>query len=345
MKVCGRREYGLLIKLRHKYQEILKKEAKKVKEEETAKAKELEEPEDEDDKIDRELDETMKRIEKEKKRLAKKEKVQADKSDLRKKMSVIATTTLDNDEDLLMSRKLWDDVRKKGFENAGEKSDESDTDEESNDADKRQNSDFSDEEEDAESNSEDEIDEKEQAIAAMADQMEEHIGAQKDYAMTIDRKMAGKEIKKKALIEQQRLRLEDLEEREALDNAGLLDDEINSDDDSEDRAYKAKNKDEEGKIIEGMDIESSGESSEGETDGKGLFVNPLAKKEDAAKTGNDSDWSDDDLSDGDRKSRKKKKGRADKGTKKDRDEEKATGKRKRRGSADNVQDFFHSDAF
>ena len=40
--------------------------------------------------------------------------------------------------------------------------------------------------------------------------------------MTVDRKMAGKEAKKKALIEQQRLRLEDLEEQEALDNEDLL---------------------------------------------------------------------------------------------------------------------------
>lgn len=43
-------------------------------------------------------------------------------------MSVIATTTLDNDEDLLMPRKLWDDLQKKGFEGVGEKSDEDDSD-------------------------------------------------------------------------------------------------------------------------------------------------------------------------------------------------------------------------
>ena len=63
-------------------------------------------------------------MEKEKKRIAKKEKIAADKSELRKKMSVIATTTLDNDEDLLMSRRLWDEVQKKGFDGVGEKSDE-----------------------------------------------------------------------------------------------------------------------------------------------------------------------------------------------------------------------------
>ena len=63
--------------------------------------------------------------------------------------------------------------------------------------------------------------------------------------------MAGKEARKKALIEQQRLRLEDLEEKEALDNAGLLDDSDDSD---------AEDKEGEDKVQEGRDIESSGES-------------------------------------------------------------------------------------
>ena len=84
------------------------KKAQAVNAAERALAKANEVPEDEEAKIDRELEETMKRIAKDKKRQAKKEKVLADKSDLRKKMSVIATTTLDNDEDLTMSRKLWD---------------------------------------------------------------------------------------------------------------------------------------------------------------------------------------------------------------------------------------------
>jgi len=125
VKVCGRREMGLLIRMRHKFQDLLKKAKRAVKDAEIAKAKELEGPEDEDAKIDRELEETMKRIAMDKRRAAKKEKVLADKSELRKKMSVIATTTLDNDEDLLMPRKLWDDLQKKGFEGVGEKSDES----------------------------------------------------------------------------------------------------------------------------------------------------------------------------------------------------------------------------
>ena len=66
----------------------------------------------------------MLRIAKEKKKALKKEKVLKDKSELRKKMSVIATSTIENDEDLRMSDKLWDEVRRKGFEHVGEKSDD-----------------------------------------------------------------------------------------------------------------------------------------------------------------------------------------------------------------------------
>jgi hypothetical protein len=68
LKVCGRREMGLLIKMRHKYQTITEKIVKAAADEEAAKIKAQEESEDEDAKIDRELEETMKRMEKDKKR-------------------------------------------------------------------------------------------------------------------------------------------------------------------------------------------------------------------------------------------------------------------------------------
>ena len=46
------------------------------------------------------------------KRAAKKDREQKAKSDLRHKMSVIATTTgIDNDEELNMPSRLWDEVR------------------------------------------------------------------------------------------------------------------------------------------------------------------------------------------------------------------------------------------
>lgn len=137
----------------------------------------------------------------------------------------------------------------------------------------------------------------------MDEQMEQNLARAKEYAMTFDRKMAGKEAKKKALIEQQRLRMEDLEEREALDNAGLLD---NSDDDSEDRAYKQTDA-EEARIPEGRDVESSGESDVETDNKKSLFVNPLARKAAGQKAEESEEWSeDDDYSDGDRKSKKRK---------------------------------------
>ena len=315
---------GLLIKLRHKYQTIVESIVKEAQAVERKARKALEVPEDEDAKIDRELDETMKRIEKEKKRKDKKEKIANDKTELRKKMSVIATTTLDNDEDLVMSRKLWDDIRKKGFEGAGDKSsDDSDSSEEE----KGEESAAQEEDE----SSEDELDEKERAVAMMADQMEDQISKHKEYAMSMDRRMVGKEAKKKALIEQQRLRLEDLEEKEALDNAGLLDDDSELDED--DKLYKkAEAEDEEKKIVEGMDVESSGESDDEGLglDAKGLFVNPLAKKN-AAKEESE-EWSDDDKYD-----------KLDAKKKKKKDKDAILGKRKRKGSHDDVGDFFKKD--
>ncbi len=75
----------------------------------------------------------MLRIAKDKKRVAKKEKILKDKSELRKKMSVIATSTLDNDEDLHLSDKLWDAVRRKGFDKVGEKSDDEEEESDSDD--------------------------------------------------------------------------------------------------------------------------------------------------------------------------------------------------------------------
>ena len=64
-------------------------------------------------------------------RVEKKERVLKAKSDLRKKMSVIASSGVDgDDEDLHLSQKLWDKVRAKGFDKVGEKSDDDDSSEE-----------------------------------------------------------------------------------------------------------------------------------------------------------------------------------------------------------------------
>ena len=108
LKVLGRREFSHLIRLRHKYVSITESEIKAKEKEEREKEMAGKEEEDEDAKIDRELERTMQRMEKEKKRKEKKEKVQADKSELMKKMSVIASNSLDNDEDIHLSSKQWD---------------------------------------------------------------------------------------------------------------------------------------------------------------------------------------------------------------------------------------------
>ena len=50
----------------------------------------------------KELDETIKRVEREKKKAQKKEKLKDAKQDIRKKMSVIAASSLNNDEDLIL---------------------------------------------------------------------------------------------------------------------------------------------------------------------------------------------------------------------------------------------------
>ena len=150
--------------MRHKFQMILARAVKAQADSEAAKRKELEGSEDEDAKIDRELEETMKRMEKEKKRAAKKEKIAADKSELRKKMSVIATTIEGgNDEDLMMSRKLWDEVQKKGFEGVGERSDDDEDGSDGSDeasADEDDDSEVSDGVENESDSDSDELDEK-----------------------------------------------------------------------------------------------------------------------------------------------------------------------------------------
>lgn len=133
IKVLGRREAGILLRMNHKYQNILNdvkiaqnKKTKALEEE----AKALESV-DEDAELDKQLEATLHRIQREKKRAEKKERVLKAKSDLRKKMSVIASNGVDgDDEELHLSQKLWDKVRAKGFDKVGDKSDDDDSSEE-----------------------------------------------------------------------------------------------------------------------------------------------------------------------------------------------------------------------
>lgn len=72
IKVCGRREYAMLLKVRHKYQDRRDKEQQEI--DKAAKNAEVKEVLDSDGEIDRELELTMKKVDKIKKRALKKER-------------------------------------------------------------------------------------------------------------------------------------------------------------------------------------------------------------------------------------------------------------------------------
>jgi len=61
--------------------------------------------------VDKELEEAIRRLEKDKKRQQKKEREREAKQDLRKKMSVIASTSINNDDELTLDRKTWEKLR------------------------------------------------------------------------------------------------------------------------------------------------------------------------------------------------------------------------------------------
>ena len=119
----------------------------------------------------------MIRMDREKKRVAKKERELKAKSDLRQKMSVIATQHgIENDEELNMSRKLWAKVHETGFDVIGM-------------ADSEDNGMSSESEESEESvndegaDSEESVDDNTAHINQMAEDMEENLGKQKEYQM------------------------------------------------------------------------------------------------------------------------------------------------------------------
>jgi hypothetical protein len=177
-----------------------------------------------------------------------------------------------------MSSRLWDEVRKQGFEAF--------------------NADNSDDEESSSESSEDELasdesgdeseDDKLAHINSMADEMEENIKKTKAFQMTVDRKIQKREIKNKLLIDQQRLRASDESEEDQLANKVL-------------RQPIAR--------IDGLDNESSGDSGSEEETSK-AFVNPLAKKKtiDVAGEVSEGEWSED----GDEKKDSKKKAKKEK---------------------------------
>lgn len=76
---------------------------------------------------------TMAKFEKIKKRAAKKLREAEVKQDMRKKMSVIAASTINNDEELLLDKSTWDKLKQIDIEDAEKYMDTSSEDEEDED--------------------------------------------------------------------------------------------------------------------------------------------------------------------------------------------------------------------
>lgn len=115
LKLCGRREMSELLKLKYKYG-LAKMHEEHGDDTEPKEQKEMT-PEQLEKMVDRELEESIKRVEREKKKHAKKEREQNAKQETRKKMSVIASTALENDEELTLDKKTWEKVREIGLDN------------------------------------------------------------------------------------------------------------------------------------------------------------------------------------------------------------------------------------
>lgn len=158
LKVLGRREFQHLLRMRHQYQFLLKKQERAAKEASRPQKEEREKTEEElEAELEKELDATISRMDAEKKRKEKKERLVNKKTEQLNKMSYIQPT-LENDEDLTLPRHVWDEWRTKGYEKIGEKS-----------SDSEQSSEEESSEEDAKESSEESIDAEIMAVEEMAD--------------------------------------------------------------------------------------------------------------------------------------------------------------------------------
>jgi len=125
--------------------------------------------------------------------------------------------------------------------------------------------------------------------------MEYNLKKQKDYQMQVDRKVQRSEIKKKLLLDQQRLHASDESEADELDNKDLLDAKVTRS----------------SAVAAGMDAESSGTSDDEKNAKKSssTFVNPLAKPKkiiDMDGEMSEGEWSSDNASEGKDDKKKKK---------------------------------------
>lgn len=369
LKCCGRRELSELLKLRYKYNVKIERARKSEKEAKKAAEGEKEMTQEEvEAMVDKQLDETIKRVEREKKRALKKERVLAAKQDVRKKMSVIAATSINNDEELMLDSKTWDklkalddaeDVQKYLPKNMPESEDDEHMDPSERklrfytDGAMTQGKPLKDEDE---SSSEDEAYDPVKRVDRMAEEIEDSMRQQRDYQMLKDKKTIKKESKTKALVDLQRQKRQDLSDDEMLANDDIMEKKVKgqdpeasdyseNDDDLEEEREIIKLAKEQAKLKKQQKLEALDNQDDEEE--KQLFLNPLLafknqnkKTKIDGKTEEDSDvWSDDDKYD-------PKETKEEKRAKKEK-ERKLLGKRKRaglQGDIDDVNAFFKGDA-
>ncbi|CDW82321.1 pre-rrna processing protein ftsj3 [Stylonychia lemnae] len=331
LKVCGRRELFSILKYRNKYQNTMEQQRKKAKSIMDKQNKELNKKEPTEAELeaiaDKELEETIKRVEKERKRQDKREKIKKAKSEFRQKMSVIASTDIYNmNDEVLFDRrtleKLHDvDIEELEFDESEEEEDENYANGDiviSKNAREREAKKNKKAAEDEGEDDDSDIDDNTKRINKMAEDIDAFYSSKKEYQGERDRKADKKDKKKKALIEQQRLKKDEVKQEKQLNNEDLIDEEGNR------KVKFAKD------IVDRSDSEV--EASDDEDDA-GFFMNPLLMKKqaDSKKKHQDSDveWSDEDESDS---------GKKGKGKKKEKEKDLKLGKRKNREQEDN--DFF-----
>lgn len=112
LKVAGRREYSVLLKLKYAHDLDIQNKRRAINDAKREAIPVVEKTEEElEAEVDKELEATIAKVEREKKRQAKKARERDAKQDMRKKMSVIAATAINNDEDLTLDKRTWQKLK------------------------------------------------------------------------------------------------------------------------------------------------------------------------------------------------------------------------------------------
>lgn len=177
-------------------------------------------------------------------------------------------------------------------------------------------------------------DENVKRIDQMADEIDTYYKQKKDYKIDLDRKLAKKEKKRKALIESQRLKKHDESEEEELNNDDVRDKKVH---------FKTATTDLEGDEDDLSDVEMKEPAAEVDSDDDGgFFLNPLLLNNKKDKKPRKAKLDDDDVSEGEWSSEEdeKKKDNAKKEAKNKNKKDTQLGKRKKREGEEDATDFF-----